>query len=124
MSSQHCQLSRVPPVHQTYVTRARRRCLLPTVFVVEADLHPPLLRAQQGLSHLGDGQPLGVRTVQEVTRAGLLHDLGTRVPTHVTESVIAEDDGTVLHSGICNDEVATCRKERKKIISYFTEPLF
>lgn len=83
----------------------------PTVFAVEVDLHSPLLRAQQGLRHLGDGQPLGVGPVHEVARARLLHDLGARVAAHVAEAVVAEDDGAVLHPGVGDDELAACGRE-------------
>lgn len=88
----------------------------PTVFVVQVDLHFPLLGAQQGLSHLGNGQPLGFRSVQEVTGARLLHDLCPRVTTHVAEAIVAEDDGAVLHSCIGNDKLTTCDEKRKRFL--------
>lgn len=79
----------------------------PTVFAVEVDLHSPLLRPEEGLRHLGDGQSLGVGSVQEVARARLLHDLGARVAAHVAEAIVAEDDGAVLHPRVGDDELAT-----------------
>lgn len=59
------------------------------------------------MRHLGDGQPSGVRPVQEVAGAGFLHDLGPRVAAHDAEAVIAEDYATVLHAGVGDDELAT-----------------
>lgn len=79
----------------------------PTIFAVEVDLHSPLLRPEEGLRHLGDGQTLGVGPVQEVARARLLHDLGTRVAAHVAEAIVAEDDGAVLDPRVGDDELAT-----------------
>ena len=87
---------------------------LPTIFLVEVDLHLPLLRPQQSLGHLGDGQPLGVRSVQEVACARLLHDLGTCVTTHAAEAIVAEDDGAVLHPCVGDDELATWRQRWRK----------
>lgn len=91
----------------------------PTIFAVKVDLHSPLLRPEQGLRHLGDGQSLGVGSVQEVTRAWLLHDLSTRVTTQVAEAIVAEDDGAVLHPCIGYDELATCGWNEKSLL--FTE---
>lgn len=81
----------------------------PTVFPVEGNFHLPLHRAQQRLCHLYCGELLGVRPIQEVAGARLLHDLGTRVAAHHAEAVVAEDDGAVLHAGIGDDELAICR---------------
>lgn len=88
----------------------------PTVFAVKVDLHFPLLRPQQGLRHLSDGQSLGVRSIQEVARARLLHDLSARVTTHVAEAIVAEDDGAVLDSCIGYDELATCGWNEKSLL--------
>lgn len=88
----------------------------PTIFAVEVDLHFPLLRPKQGLRHLGDGQSLGVWSVQEVTRAWLLHDFSARVTTQVAEAIVAEDDGAVLHSCIGYDELTTCRWNEKRFV--------
>lgn len=82
--------------------------VFPTVFSVKVDLHLPLLRPQEGLRHLGDSQSLGVRSIQEVARAWLLHDLSPGVATHVAEAIVTENDGAVLHSGVGYDKLATC----------------
>lgn len=91
--------------------------VFPTILSVKVDLHLPLLRPQQGLSHLGDRQSLGVRSVQEVTCAWLLHDLSPWVATHVAEAIVAEDDGAVLHSCVGDDKLATCGWREKSLWS-------
>lgn len=88
---------------------------VPTIFSVQVDLHFPLLWAQQGLRHLGNGQSLRVGSIQKVTRARLLHDLSTGVTTHVAEAVIAEDDRAVFDSCICDDKFATCGWSKKGV---------
>lgn len=92
---------------ETHFPLQTRSRLSPTIFAVEVDLHSPLLRPEEGLRHLGDGQTLGVGSVQEVARARLLHDLGTRVAAHVAEAIVAEDDGAVLDPRVGDDELAT-----------------
>lgn len=105
-----------------FLTSTHQAALCPTIFAVEVDLHFPLLRPQQGLSHLSDGQPLGVRSVQKVARARLLHDLSPGVTAHVAEAIVAEDDGAVLHSRISYDELTTCRVgKEKKLTLVFTD---
>lgn len=102
---------------QTHLNNSSKFC--PTIFAVKVDLHSSLLRPKQGLGHLGDGQSLGVGSVQEVTRARLLHDLSTRVTTHVAEAIVAEDDGAVLDPCIGYDELTTCGWKEKSLL--FTE---
>lgn len=97
--------------------------ICPTVLLVECDLHLPLLGAQQRLRHLRDRQPLGVRAVEKVTGARLLHDLSTRVAAHVTEAIVTEDDGAVLHSSVGYDEFSACEKENI-IISTFSQKIW
>lgn len=94
--------------HKHLSSHSNTQFSFPTIFAVKVDLHLPLFRPQQGLRHLSDGQSLGVRSIQEVARAWLLHDLSTRVTTHVAEAIVAEDDGAVLNSCIGYDELTTC----------------
>ncbi len=106
------------PLHEHLSSHSNTQFSFPTVFAVKVDLHFPLLRPQQGLRHLSDGQSLGVRSIQEVTRARLLHDLSTRVATHVAEAIVAEDDGAVLNSCIGYDELATCGWNEKRLLQF------
>lgn len=85
-----------------------------TIFSVEANLHPPLLCSQQSFSHLGHRRPLGVRSIQKATGAGLLHHLGSGVTAHPTEGVITEDDCTVFHLRVGDDELSICGWKGKK----------
>lgn len=83
-----------------------------TIFMIVGDLHFPLLWPQQRLGNLGNIMPLGLRPVEKVAGARLLHDIWPGETSHLTEPVIAVDDGTVLHSGICNDKFFICDKKR------------
>lgn len=107
-----------PASNQTHPKAFYQTGSFPTIFAVKVDLHFPLLRPKQGLRHLGDGQPLGVGSIQEVTCARLLHDLSTRVTTHVAEAIIAEDDGAVLHSCIGYDEFTTCGWNETRLLHF------
>lgn len=72
--------------------------------MIVGDLHLPLLRPQQRLGNLGNIMPLGLRPMEKVAGARLLHDIWPGETSHLTEAIIAVDDGTVLYSGICNDK--------------------
>lgn len=90
----------------------------PTVLPVERDLHLPLLRAQQRLRHLRDRQSLGVRPVEKVTGARLLHDLSTRVTAHVTKAIVTEDNSAVLHASVGYDEFSACERIKRMLRSF------
>ena len=49
-------------------------------------------------------------TVQEVTRAGLLHHVRAPVAAQLTEPVVAEDYRLVLDLSVGDHEVAICQK--------------
>lgn len=83
-----------------------------TIFMIIGDLHFPLLWPQQRLGNLGNIMPLGLRPMEKVAGARLLHDIWPGEPSHLAEPVIAVDDGTVLHSSICNDKFFICNKKR------------
>ena len=55
--------------------------------------------------------PLGLGPMEKVTGARLLHDIWPGETSHLTEPIVAVDDGTVLHSGICNDKFFICNKK-------------
>lgn len=93
----------------------------PTIFSVEAYLHPPLLRSQQSFSHLGHGWPLGVRSIHEAAGAGLLHHLRSGVAAHPAEGVVTEDDSTVLHLRIGDDELSICGSQTAQTSTIFTK---
>lgn len=80
------------------------RCAALTIFAVVGDLHLALLRAQQGLGHLGHRVPAGELSVQEVTSARLLHDVRPGEARHLAEAVVTVDDSAVLHTGIGYEE--------------------
>lgn len=109
-------LTTLPHPHQDQ-SHHSHTVLIPTVFAIEVDLQFSLLGAQQRLCHLRNGQPLGVRSVQEVTGAGFLHDLGARVTTHVAESIVAEDDGAVLHPGVGDNKLSTCGERKEAMLT-------
>lgn len=83
-----------------------------TIFMIVGDLHFPLLWPQQRLGNLGNIMPLGLRPMEEVAGARLLHNIWPGEPSHLAEPVIAVDDGTILYSGICNDKFFICNKKR------------
>lgn len=56
----------------------------------------------------------GLRAVQEVAGAALLHELGAGVAGELTEAVGAVDDGVQrLHLGVPQDEVAVWGETRE-----------
>jgi len=88
-------------------TRSPRKANL-TVFAVVEDLELALLGAEQGLGELRDGALGGVGAGEEVAGAGSLHHLHPGVAEHLAEAVVAVDDGTVLHLGVGDEELAVC----------------
>lgn len=79
-----------------------------TVFAVVEDLELAFLGAEQRLGELRDGALGGVGTGEEVAGAGSLHHLHAGVAEHLAEAIVAVDDGTVLHLGVGNEELAVC----------------
>lgn len=90
--------------------------LLFTCFFVEHDLVFKLLSLLQGLANTQDDAFAGLRPVQELAGAALLHDLGPRAARELAEAIRAVDDGKALqHLRISQDEVAVCRRETGEV---------
>lgn len=81
-----------------------------TCLFVEHDLVLKLLALLQGAVDAEDDAFAGLRSVQELTGAALLHDLSPGEACELTEAIRAVDDGkTLRHLSIGQDEVAVCR---------------
>lgn len=90
-----------------------------TCLFVEHDLILKLFALLQGLVNAEDDAFAGLGPVQELTGAALLHDLCPREARELTEAIGAVDNGKALrHLSIGQDEVAVCRRKRKKRVFF------
>lgn len=86
-----------------------------TCLFVEHNLILELLALLQGFVDAEDDALAGLGSVQKLTSAALLHDLSPGEACELAEAIGAVDDGKALrHLSVGQDEVAVCRRRRKK----------
>lgn len=86
-----------------------------TCLFVEHDLVLKLLALLQGVVDAEDDAFAGLRPIKEFAGTALLHDLCPGKSCELTEAIRAVDDGEAFrHLSIGQDEVAVCRRERRK----------